>query len=212
MMIKNNFTPFSSRQERARFISKRFEKYAKDSSKILDVGCSDNDLKKNIGEKVFGIDIAGNPDQHVNLEKEKLSQFEDNSFDMIVCTEVLEHIDNLYETLEDMHRVSKKYILISLPNCSDIWKVARILLFSETGKFYGLPEEKPEDRHKWFFSWKEADKFFNSFCDKNSLEKKECFVHFNYSDSFKGSLLKTFLKILPMKLFAQSYWILIEKK
>lgn len=210
--MKNNFDFFNSRTQRAQFITTKFEKYIQESSNILDVGCSDNELKNNIGDKVFGIDISGKPDQKIDLEKEMLSSFGDDSYDMIVCTEVLEHLDNFYEILDDINRVSSKYVLISLPNGPDIWKVLRILLFSETGKFYGLPSEKPIDRHKWFFSWKEADRFFTEYCKKNNLTKKEAFVHFNYSRSLKGMLITIFLKIFPMRLFAQSYWILLEKK
>jgi len=211
-MIKNDFSFFKNRTERANFIKTKFGKYIDESKSILDVGCSDNDLKKIAGEKVFGIDIAGTPDKKVDLEKESLSMFSDNSFDFIVCTEVLEHIDNLYEVLDDMNRVSKKYMLISLPNCPDIWKVLRIALTGRTGKFYSLPQEKPEDRHKWFFSWKELDEFFENYCQRNNFKIKEKFLHFNYAQSFRELLIKTFLKILPMKSFAQNYWILIEKK
>lgn len=210
-MIKNDFSFFKNREGRAWLINEKFGNYIQNAESILDVGCSNNALKKILGNKVCGIDIAGIPDKKVDLEKEGLSSFSDNSYDMIICTEVLEHIDNLYEVLEDIKRVSKKYILISLPNCSDMWKVLRIVLFSDTGKFYGLPEKKPSDRHKWFFSWKELDRFFASYCQKNNLSIKEKFINFNYTNSFRGVLIKIFLKIFPIKSFAQSYWILIEK-
>lgn len=210
--MRNNFHYFKDRKSRARFICKFFNQYIGPSESILDVGCSENDLKKMIGEKVYGIDKAGAPDKRIDLEKEKLSIFQDNSFDMVVCTEVLEHIDNLYETLDDISRVTKKYILISLPNCSDIWKILRIILFSSTGKYYGLPHDNPGDRHKWFFSWKEADNFFLNYCQKSNMKIIESFLHFNYQDSGKEFILKTMLKGFPIKLFAQNYWILIEKK
>jgi 2-polyprenyl-3-methyl-5-hydroxy-6-metoxy-1,4-benzoquinol methylase len=209
-MIKNNFSFFRNRSERANFIKNKFDKYIQKSPKILDVGCFDNDLKKIAGNKVFGIDICGAPDKNMDLEKESLSSFSDNSYGLVVCTEVLEHIDNFYEVLDDIKRVSEKYILISLPNCANIWKILKIIT-SRTEKFYGLPKEKPEDRHKWFFSWKELDEFFESYCQKNNLKIKEKFLHFNYSSSIKGKLIKFFLKIFPIKSFAQSYWILIEK-
>lgn len=37
-------------------------------------------------------------------------------------------------------------------------------------KFYGLPFEKPEDRHKWFFSSEEAEKFILYRAGKNNME------------------------------------------
>src|SRR3989339_1701935 len=103
-MIKNNFLFFKDRAGRANFIKNEFHKYIGESESILDVGCSGNDLKKIVGKKVFGIDISGTPDKNVDLEKESLSSFSDSSYDLIVCTEVLEHIDNLYAVLDDMSR------------------------------------------------------------------------------------------------------------
>lgn len=211
-MIKKDFSFFKNRSERANFILCKFKSYINKSGSILDVGCSENDLKRLIGDIVFGIDIAGTPDKNVDLEKKSLSGFTNSSYDFIVCTEVLEHVDNFYEVLDDLRRVSRKYILISLPNCPDIWKVLRIIFTGRTGKFYGLPRKKPEDRHKWFFSWKELDEFFIDYCSKNNLKIKERFMHFNYTNSLKGRIIKLFLRILPIKSFAQSYWILIEKK
>jgi len=202
---------FNNRAGRANFIKNRFKKYIDESESILDVGCSDNELKILLGKHVFGIDISGKPDKIIDLEKEKISVFPNNSYEMVVCTEVLEHIDNLYEVLDDIKRVSSRYMLISLPNCPDIWKTIRILLTSRTGKFYGLPLEKPIDRHKWFFSWKELDIFFHHYSQKNNLKIKENFLHYNYGNSTKGKVLKIFLKILPIRFFAQSYWILLEK-
>jgi len=210
-MIKTDFSPFGNRTQRANFIKTKFKEQIEKSENILDVGCSDNDLKKIVGNKVFGIDVSGTYDKRIDLDKDQLSNFSDNSYDFIVCTEVLEHIDNFYDVLDDLMRISKKYTLISLPNCINIWKIIKIITSSRTGKFYGLPKEKPEDRHRWFFSWKELDEFFETYCAKNSLKIKEKFLHFNYSDSPKGMLIKLPLKIFPIKAFAQSYWILIEK-
>lgn len=210
MKIQNNFIPFSNRNGRARFIARHFHTILSDSASVLDVGSSDNDLKKILGDKVYGIDISGSPDRRVDLEKERLSAFLENQFDTVICTEVLEHIDQFHTVTDDIFRVAKRYVIISLPNCPDIWKILRILFTNSTGKFYGLPLERPLDRHRWFFSWKEIDSFFEEYTKKHRHVIREKFVHFNYQPSFKGLLLRTVLKIFPAKKFAQSYWILIK--
>lgn len=209
--MKKVFSNFKNRQERAAFIAKHFAAAVKESNSILDVGCSENDLKRIVGNKVFGIDIAGTPDKKVDLEKEKLSAFPDNSFDLAVCTEVLEHVDNFYEMIHELKRVSKKYILISLPNCSHFLKTAKILFTGNTGKFYGLPANKPEDRHKWFFSWEEADKLFTAYCQNNNLKINEKFLNFNTTGNITSKILGYLIKLFPLNSLANDYWILIEK-
>jgi len=104
------------REERVKFVAKKFKNYLKES--ILDVGCDKGYLRQLIpdGMKYIGIDMGGKPDFEVNLEKNKLDRFEDNSFHTVVCTDVLEHLDNLHDVFDDIFRVSRKYIILSLPN------------------------------------------------------------------------------------------------
>jgi SAM-dependent methyltransferase len=46
--------------------------------------------------------------------------FEDNSFDVVLTSEVLEHLpwQDVDKALIELHRVSKKYVVISVPYCS----------------------------------------------------------------------------------------------
>jgi len=42
--------------------------------------------------------------------------YEDNSFDLVICTEVLEHLENPAKALKEIERVSSKYVLLTVPN------------------------------------------------------------------------------------------------
>ena len=42
--------------------------------------------------------------------------YKDNSFDLIICSEVLEHLEHPDKALEELQRVSKKYVALSVPN------------------------------------------------------------------------------------------------
>ena len=42
--------------------------------------------------------------------------YKSNSFDLVVCTEVLEHLDNPRKAYRELVRVSRKYVLLSVPN------------------------------------------------------------------------------------------------
>lgn len=101
----------------------------KDVNSILEVGCGDgriiNPLVKRY-EKVYGLDIS--PKALETVEALKIEgrienlPFEENNFDIVLCCEVLEHLPfKIYEkALQEIERVAKKYILISVPNNEDI--------------------------------------------------------------------------------------------
>ena len=67
------------------------------------------------------IDIAGSPDILINLEDNMPLPFEKNTFDTIVCTDVLEHLDSFHEVLDELYRICSGNIIISLPNSSNIF-------------------------------------------------------------------------------------------
>ena len=74
-------------------------------------------------------------------------------------------------------RVSGKYLVIALPNN---WNAARVPIARDRGTFahYGLPADKPMDRHKWFFSLADALNFINEHIsrrgDPKLLEMRVC--------------------------------------
>ena len=97
---------------------------------ILDAGCGEGftlaKLKeKGIGKKFTGVDASKdaielskkiNPDLSLDLGNIYKLPFKDKSFDLVLCTEVFEHLDNSKKALKELARVSKKYIFLSVPN------------------------------------------------------------------------------------------------
>jgi 2-polyprenyl-3-methyl-5-hydroxy-6-metoxy-1,4-benzoquinol methylase len=49
--------------------------------------------------------------------------FKDNSIDVVLCSEVLEHVRNYRESLAELFRVGKKYLVLSFPGHSYIYKI-----------------------------------------------------------------------------------------
>lgn len=98
--------------------------------KVLDVGCGegftlDRLQKENIGEKLEGIEyldqaIALGRKYHPDITIKKGTiyklPYKENTFDMVLCTEVLEHLDDPEKALQELVRVTQKYCLLSVPN------------------------------------------------------------------------------------------------
>jgi len=216
---KNSILPYTNREERYAFISKTFNKYIKNS--VLDVGCSEGYLKNYLTNdiKYVGIDIAGKPDFIVDLEKDKLSMFEDKSFFLVICTEVLEHLDNIYEIFDELARVSKKYIIISLPNSWFLFKFPLIQGNSKKDfKFYGLPKEKPLDRHKWFFNYDQALEFVKYRAEKNNYLIKTTFPIPTFYNNLRTSIFDLIFRIYYRKNYGYNnlhylyLWALLERR
>lgn len=115
---------------------------------ILDAGCGEGFTleklrKEKIGKAYEGVDFLetaidlGNK-AHPNLTLRKASIYElpykDNSFDLVLSTEVLEHLDDPKKGLKEIARVSKKYILLSVPN-EPIFMLSNLLRGKNVSRF-----------------------------------------------------------------------------
>lgn len=97
-------------------------KYLKPGDKVLDIGCGDMMLSQHMPEfKWTGIDInieraKGQATKH-NLEATPYP-FEADSFDAVVCSEVLEHVWDMRDIHAETHRLLKYegFYFISTPN------------------------------------------------------------------------------------------------
>jgi SAM-dependent methyltransferase len=172
MKFHTNFV-YTDRQTKARYVYLKYQPIL--VGNVLDIGADQCYLKKYLGNKANYIGIGLSSDEvdlKIDLEKQPLP-YEDNSFDVVLCTDVLEHLDNIYEVFDELCRVSKKYVIISLPNPHSVfWGYVKQGNYNEHQhlKFYGLPPEKPDDRHKWFFSTEEAERFIQYRAKKNNLK------------------------------------------
>lgn len=98
--------------------------------KILDAGCGEGFMMKLMAANIQNAEIVGleytkealavaekmNPQlKYVQGDICKMP-FDNASFDIVVCTEVLEHLANPRMALKELRRVSRKYILFTVPN------------------------------------------------------------------------------------------------
>ncbi|MHA1106022.1 MAG: class I SAM-dependent methyltransferase [Promethearchaeota archaeon] len=113
------------------------------SKQILEIGCADGRLLDLIDSKYkVGVDISINALKHVNSIKYaanvKKLPFADNSFELVICSEVLEHLNDaiFQDTLKEMNRISSKYIMISVPYKEQLFR--GIIKCHSCDKYYHL--------------------------------------------------------------------------
>jgi 2-polyprenyl-3-methyl-5-hydroxy-6-metoxy-1,4-benzoquinol methylase len=177
---------------------------------LLDVGCRKGNLKRALnGKKVryVGLDLHGGADLIGDLERKM--PFGNEVFNTVVALDVLEHTDNIYGALNELCRIAKKYVVVSLPNAYDITSRLRYMFGKKPSGKYGLPLQPPDDRHKWLFSLIDARVFTSEVVSRCGFQLKA-------EGSFVGprrfSLIgKTFMSYFP-NLFAPSYLALLQRR
>jgi SAM-dependent methyltransferase len=156
-LLGREFVKFRDRPDRPRFIGNRFRSYL--AGRVLDVGCDQAVLKSMLGsENYVGVGMTSESDVKANLERAENLPFEDSSCDTVLCLDTLEHLNNFHAICNELFRIARKYVVISLPNC---WCQARRSMAKGSGAIwqYGLPLTPPQDRHKWLFNTEEACAF-----------------------------------------------------
>jgi len=111
---------------------------------VLDLGCGSGNLLTLLeGSEITGVDLSdylltlaknrvqGRPNIKILRENAEQLPFGDNSFDRVVCSEVLEHVQNPDRVLKEIHRVSKPgaRIVITFPNEKLINFCKKIVIF-----------------------------------------------------------------------------------
>lgn len=128
---------------------------------LLDMGCRTMALKPYLNDckEYFGADLM--PAEGViecNLE-DGLPNLEDNSYDVVVALDVLEHLENIHHTFKEALRVAKKAVIISLPNMFYIEFRLRFLMGNGLSGKYNFPINPILDRHRWVLSYTDAVNF-----------------------------------------------------
>jgi ubiquinone/menaquinone biosynthesis C-methylase UbiE len=111
-------------------INKIRETIPKDIRSIVDIGCGNGVITNELAKyyDIVGIDRSELSLRQVKTKKIQASSdylsLSDNTFDLVLCSEVLEHLeDDLFSrTVDELKRVSHKYIFITVPNNENINK------------------------------------------------------------------------------------------
>lgn len=161
-------------------------------SKILDVGCNTGQyttLFEKLGYKMSGIDLS---DKSIELAKEnakslginidyfeadveKLSLFDENSFDGIVSFSALRYLSDLNFALKEIHRICKKggAIALDFPNKHCPW-------FNILKNHFGVGNHINDH----FYTVKELSTLFLEAGFSEFEAKKIMFTHYTFNPAF----------------------------
>ena len=118
-------------------------------SKILEVGCGEgaNILNLNLKNEIIGIDYSKGKINFAKKQKKKKKNkffvqdaaslnFDDNSFDLVYCRDLLHHLKEKKKAIDEMIRVAKKKVIIIENNGNNplIWLFAAFVKIERDAK------------------------------------------------------------------------------
>lgn len=163
---------YTDRATKARYIADKYAPILR--GRILDVGCDAAPLRTLLSgsEHYVGVDVRSDADAVVNLDRDDLP-FAGAAFDTVVCTDVLEHLDRCHAVFDELCRVARSRVIVSLPN--PLGTLVQNLHEGGLGKikYYGLPVDPPVDRHRWFFGFEDAQRFLTERGRRNGFRVEQ---------------------------------------
>jgi len=146
---------------------------AKKGEKVIDLGFGSGIILRmlmDVGCKVYGTDISAdavaffkkhNKKAKVKVGDAQSPDFPDNTFDKVICSEVIEHVKKPEKLLREVHRILKpkgKFI-ISTPNYTSHWPLVE-WMFDRSS----IPKQGSQLREQHISK-------FNFFSLRRALEK-----------------------------------------
>jgi len=181
--------------------------------KVLDIACGDGLLLSALAKKgasVAGVDIS---EERVRKCREKgldvsvvdiateLLPFQDSAFDVVIMLDVLEHLYAPEELLSEAVRVSKKHIIISVPNFSSLPARLQVL-------FGKVPENnRPNKGHVYWFTYGNLMRMAR----ERKLRVDEFRANTFFENKFILGIITKFLARTFPSLFALSFVIKVKK-
>jgi len=119
--------------------------------RVLDAGCGEHQWEAD-GAEITRCDnwqkYAGQRaiDEGVlNVDLQKLWPFKSKTFDGVIASDVVEHLENIWHFFREVFRVARRYVIITTPNVESAMSKQ---LFMEHGHLWGFhPEEREGSQH-----------------------------------------------------------------
>lgn len=179
---------------------------------LLDIGCGDGLLLSLVKERDIvakGLDISEKAVEKARVKGLDASVFDvngripfpDNTFDVVVMLDVLEHLYAPEELLKEAVRVSRRWIIVSVPNFSSI--AARLQVLRGA-----VPENnRPRKGHVYWFN----EAVLKTMIRDGHLSLKNMRANTILENRFLFGTVFRFLARIAPGLFGLSFVVQLEK-
>lgn len=166
---------------------------------VLDIGANDNLLKSFLNDNVRyqTVDIRYKPTYKIDLFKTSNLPIKDGDYQCVVLSNILEHLPNYQDILKEALRITRKYVIITLPNDLHLQKRINFLLG------YNMSPLTDKYGHKGICSLKDS---YDIIKGLDVIEEYDICTYYNYIPEFFHNLL---IKVRPT-LFVSNVCVIIN--
>jgi len=177
---------------------------------LLDVGCRDGRLKNYLPGSIqySGIDLSPGPFVSKVCNIEQGIPYPDSAFDTVVALDILEHTDNIWFSFSELVRVSRRQVMVVLPNGYHWKNRLRYLRGKEVDK-YKLSPSPILDRHRWLVSYTTAHAFATQMAHHSGLTMTMASM---MVDDRCNPLRELAARVLSPNLMSVNVFLLFEKQ
>lgn len=122
---------------------------------IIDAGCGEGMVLKSLEDRVkskkcYAIDLDPKevddakrniPFCNVRIGSIYEAPFEDNFADLVICSEVLEHLAHPEKALDELHRITNTYAILSVPK-EPLWRIMNVARCKYLASFGNTPDHR----------------------------------------------------------------------
>ena len=178
---------------------------------VLDIGCRNGVLGKTLARRAagrplptyIGMDLDVHDDFAVAAVCDLSAglPLHDGAVDMAIGLDVVEHLDDFQGGLEELTRVSRRYVAVTLPNIAHAIYRAQFLRRGRVGAKYDLAYGYGKDRHRWLTVLPQTDASLRAFADERGLGLRS--IHLPLSGSRSG----LFERAMSLMRFNPSWYV-----
>lgn len=181
---------------------------------LLDVGCRGCELKRYVEDLAdyAGVDLVQNSAGTVNfvIDVSRGLPLDNASFDYVVALDIVEHLDDFEGGLRELLRVSRKQLIVMIPNLAHMLFRAKFFFRGTLSGKYDMKYGMGKDRHRWLTTQAQCDKFMNDFARDHGLDVRTTW----FNDSKKKHLFASACRLIGLSpnLWVWSILYIFEKK
>jgi len=175
------------------------------SGTLVDVGARDRILERYLESgdlRYLSADVSGDHDMLWDLEKPL--DCADLAFDVVVALDVLEHVDRFHPAFDELVRITKGKLIVSLPNLTGLAFRLRFLWNGHLGGKYVLLPEPQVDRHRWLTHYDDVRGFMLDRARRPGISIRQFNILAGYSR------LEKLISYLPLPAGLRTYCMLFE--